>query len=121
MTESTTSPLAGLWASTQLQKLFYGPDTVSKHLLSCLPTPTSKAFIITGNSLATKTPLVKDVEALLGDSRVAGTFSKIGEHAPVAQLDEATRLVEKDGSVDTVISIGGGSPIDSAKAISYRL
>jgi alcohol dehydrogenase class IV len=121
MTDATSHPLSGLWQPTQLQKLYYGRSTVSTHLSSCLPTPSSKAFIITGSSLATKTPLVKDVEQLLGPSKHAGTFSKIGEHAPVAQLDEATQIVEKDGSVDTVISIGGGSPIDSAKAISYRL
>lgn len=36
------------------------------------------------------------------------------------QLDEATEAVAKDSSIDTLISIGGGSPIDSAKAISYR-
>jgi alcohol dehydrogenase class IV len=120
MTDATSHPLSGLWQPTQLQKLHYGSDTVSKHLSSCLPTSQSKAFIITGNSLASKTPVVQQVEKLLGP-RHAGTFSKIGEHAPVAQLDEATQLVEKDSSVDTVISIGGGSPIDSAKAISYRL
>ncbi|KAF2125006.1 Dehydroquinate synthase-like protein [Dothidotthia symphoricarpi CBS 119687] len=120
MTDCTTHPLAGLWQPTQLQSLHYGSGSVKKHLLDCLPSEKSKAFIITGSSLATKTPLIKQVEALLGD-RHAGTFSKIGQHAPVAQLDEATSLVEKDGSVDTVISIGGGSPIDSAKAISYRL
>ena len=50
-----------------------------------------------------------------------GTFSRIGEHAPVAQLDEATELVRNDASIDTVISIGGGSPIDAAKAVSHRL
>ncbi|KAF2279008.1 Dehydroquinate synthase-like protein [Westerdykella ornata] len=120
MTDATTHPLSGLWKPTQLQKLYYGPDSVSQHLTSCLPTPQSKAFIITGTSLATKTPLVEQVESLLAD-RHAGTFSKIGEHAPVAQLDEATKIIEGDSSVDTVISIGGGSPIDSAKAISYRL
>lgn len=120
MTESTNHPLSGLWQPTQLQKLHYGPSTVSTHLLSALPTSSSKAFIITGTSLATKTPLIQKVESLLGD-RHAGTFSKIGEHAPVAQLDEATKIVEGDNSVDTVISIGGGSPIDSAKAISHRL
>jgi alcohol dehydrogenase class IV len=120
MTDATSHPLSGLWQPTQLQKLHYGSDTVSKHLSSCLPTSQSKAFIITGNSLASKTPVVQQVEKILGP-RHAGTFSKIGEHAPVAQLDEATQLVEKDSSVDTVISIGGGSPIDSAKAISYRL
>jgi alcohol dehydrogenase class IV len=120
MTDATSHPLSGLWQPTHVQKLFYGSETVATHLFECLPSPESKAFIITGNSLATKTPIVKQVEELLG-KRHAGTFSKIGEHAPVAQLDEATRLVEKDGSIDTVVSIGGGSPIDSAKAISYRL
>ena len=50
----------------------------------------------------------------------AGTFSNIKQHAPVAQLDEASDAVGKDSSIDTIISIGGGSPIDSAKAISYR-
>lgn len=120
MTDATNHPLSGLWQPTQLQKLHYGSDSVKEHLLDCLPNEKSKAFIITGSSLATKTPLVKQVEQLLG-AKHAGTFSKIGQHAPVAQLDEATEIVKKDSSVDTVISIGGGSPIDSAKAISYRL
>ncbi|KAF2113381.1 hypothetical protein BDV96DRAFT_496439 [Lophiotrema nucula] len=120
MTDATYHPLSGLWQPTQLQKLYYGSETVSTHLIEALPNEKSKAFIITGNSLATKTPLVKQVEQLLGD-RHAGTFSKIGEHAPIAQLDEATELVLKDESIDTVISIGGGSPIDSSKAVSYRL
>lgn len=79
-----------------------------------------QAFIITGSSLATKTPLIKQVEQLLGPKHHAGTFANIKQHAPVAQLDEATDLVAKDSSIDTIISIGGGSPIDSAKAISFR-
>lgn len=120
MTDATNHPLSGLWQPTQLQKLHYGSGSVKHHLLSCLPSETSKAFIITGSSLATKTPVIKEVESLLG-SKHAGTFSKIGQHAPVADLDAATSLVEQDSSIDTVISIGGGSPIDSAKAISYRL
>lgn len=119
MTDSTNHPLSGLWEPTQLSKLHYGSGSVKQHLLDCLPKKSSKAFIITGSSLATKTPLVKQVEEILG-SKHAGTFSKIGQHAPVAQLDEATEIVKNDESVDTVISIGGGSPIDSAKAISYR-
>jgi len=121
MTESTTNPLSGLWKPTQIQQLWYGPNSVANHLLDSLPSSTSKAFIITGNSLATKTPLIKQVEEILGSSRHAGTFSNIREHAPVAQLDEATEVVGKDEKIDTVISIGGGSPIDSAKAISFRL
>ncbi|OCL04365.1 Dehydroquinate synthase-like protein [Glonium stellatum] len=121
MTESTTNPLSGLWRPTQLQQMWYGSNSVQKHLLETLPSPSSKAFIITGNSLATKTPLIRQVEELLGSERHAGTFSNIKEHAPVAQLDQATELVGKDPQIDTVISIGGGSPIDSAKAVSFRL
>ena len=119
MTESTNQPLFGLWQPRPLQALFYGPGSVEKHLVSQLPSEKSKAFIVTGNSLATKTPLVKNLEDLLG-AHHAGTFSKIAQHAPVAQLDEATELVLKDPSIDTVISLGGGSPIDSSKAISHR-
>lgn len=120
MTESTQHPLSGLWKPTHLDRLYYGPESVKKHLTECLPKDTSKAFIITGSSLATKTQLIKQVEELLGNKH-AGTFSKIGQHAPIEQLDEATELVKKDSSIDTIISIGGGSPIDSSKAISHRV
>ena len=100
--------------------MIYGPGSVQKHLKSCLPSENSRAFIITGSSLS-RTTLVKEVEGLLSQEHHAGTFSKIGQHAPVAQLDEATRAVQNDSAIDTIISIGGGSPIDSAKAISYRV
>lgn len=121
MTDSSQHPLGGLWKPTHLQRLHYGHESVQKHLLECLPSETSKAFIITGASLATKTPLIKQVEELLGSKHHAGTFSKIGQHAPIKELDQATDMVMKDSGIDTLISVGGGSPIDSAKAISYRL
>lgn len=119
--DSHLHPLEGLYKPNNLQALFYGPDVVQKHLLSALPTETSKAFVITGASLATKTPLIKQIESLLTPKHHAGTFSNIREHAPVAQLDEATAVVKSDSTIDTIISVGGGSPIDSAKAIVYRV
>ena len=119
--DASLHPLSGLYKPHQLKALYYGLDVVKAHLLSCLPTESSKAFIITGRSLATKTPLIKDIESLLGAKHHAGTFSNIKEHAPVAQLDEATAQVKTDSAIDTIISVGGGSPIDSAKAIVYRM
>ena len=97
-----------------------GLGLLNGHLLECLPSEASRAFITTGSSLAAKTDIVRRVEALLGQKH-AGTFSRIGQHAPVKNLDEATELVAMDDKIDTIISVGGGSPIDSAKAISYRL
>ncbi|EXJ76609.1 uncharacterized protein A1O5_01117 [Cladophialophora psammophila CBS 110553] len=119
--DSSLHPLQGLYKPNNLKALYYGPDVVKKHILSALPTESSKAFIITGNSLANKTPLIKSLEELLTEKHHAGTFSNIKEHAPIAQLDEATAIVKQDSTIDTIISVGGGSPIDSAKAISYRV
>lgn len=120
MTELMRLPLSGGWKPSHLQAMHYGPGSVKSHLLSYLPSRTSKAFIITGSSLATRTPVISQIESLLGSTHHAGTFSNIQQHAPVAQLDEATDAVLKDPSIDTLISVGGGSPIDSAKAISHR-
>lgn len=62
---TTTFDVEGAWLPTQLKAMRYGSGTVEKYLFSSLPHENSKAFIITGNSLATKTDLIKKVEALL--------------------------------------------------------
>lgn len=123
MGSSNQKPLSGLWKPNQLQSLYYGPSTVTQNLRSSLPTPQSKAYIITGRSLAKSTPLIDVVVKALTPAHHAGTFSDIRQHAPVAQLDAATEEIFqlRDQGVDTLVSVGGGSPIDSAKAISYRM
>lgn len=118
--ESSFHPFAGMYKPHQLKGLYYGPDVVKKHLVSVLPSPNSKAFIITVNSLASRTPLIKELESvLISSGNHAGTFSDIKQHAPFEQLDEATKQV--GSNVDTIISVGGGSPIDSAKAVIFRV
>ena len=119
-TMTAPHPLSGIWEPNRLEHMYYGPSSVEKYLFSSIPSSSSKAFIITGSSLATKTPLIGQVEKILGPQHHAGTFSNIKQHAPVAQLDEATDAVARDSAIDTLVSVGGGSPIDSAKAISYR-
>ena len=119
-TMTQSNPFSGLWKPTHLERLYYGPSSVHDNLITCLPSSSSKAFIITGSSLAFKTPLIQQVEKLLGSKHHAGTFSNIKQFAPVGLLDEATDIVQTDSSIDTIISIGGGSPIDSAKVISYK-
>jgi alcohol dehydrogenase class IV len=118
--DSTYQPLAGLWQPSQLKRMYYGPGSVEKYLTACLPTSESRAFIVTGSSLANKTNLINQVEQLLA-SKHAGTFSQISQHAPVDRVEECAELVKKDKHIDTVISIGGGSPIDAAKVVSSRV
>lgn len=120
-TPSSNCPLFGLWQpQSGLQHLYYGSACVQNHLLDVLSSTTSKVYIITGQSIATKSPLLTQVEGLLGDKH-AGTFSNIKQHGQVVGVDQATAAVEKDPSIDTLLSIGGGSPIDAAKTISFRV
>jgi 3-oxoacid CoA-transferase len=42
------------------------------------------------------------------------------ETRPIGAIREATELV-KASQADVLISIGGGSPIDSAKAVAYQI
>ena len=48
------------------------------------------------------------------------TWGKLTCSRPIQDIREATALMSKSGC-DVLISIGGGSPIDSAKAIAYNI
>ena len=50
----------------------------------------------------------------------SATFSEIGEHTPEVGIENGvSKLREVDA--DIIVSVGGGSPIDAAKAIIFRL
>jgi 3-oxoacid CoA-transferase len=62
--------------------------------------------------------------ARLGNTRMISTFTLANRYLtptrPIQDIREATELMSKSGC-DVLISIGGGSPIDSAKAIAYNI
>jgi alcohol dehydrogenase len=78
-----------------------------------------RALIVTGRTLAAQTPYIKQVESLLG-GRLAGTYAGIRQHAPESGIEEAVQLA-RSRQADLLISVGGGSPIDAAKSVAYRL
>lgn len=118
---SSLSPHCGKYVPNNLKALYYGPQVVKMYLLSCLASESSKAFIVTGSSLATKTPVVKELEAILSPKHHAATFSGVTEHSPQYQINEGVSMITKDESIDTIISVGGGSPMDSAKNMVYNV
>ena len=65
--------------------------------------------------------MVKTVEDVLkARSAHAATFCGIGEHAPVSGIKAGLGELKTSGA-DIVVSVGGGSPIDAAKAMIYFL
>lgn len=78
-----------------------------------------RVLLVTTRSAAADPGLAPAVAALLGD-HLAGTFGAVGQHAPARAVMEAVaaaRAVRADG----LVSLGGGSPIDAAKAVAFCL
>ncbi|XPS93677.1 hypothetical protein M3J09_003020 [Ascochyta lentis] len=109
----------GTYRASPAKLMVYGNGTTSQLKDVIKQLGCTKAFVVTGRSLYEKTPVIKNVEKLL-DQMHGGTFYKIGQHAPIQLIREATALMSKSGC-DIIISVGGGSPIDSAKAIAHNI
>lgn len=77
----------------------------------------SKALIITGKSSAKNGSLNDVLQILSGSSVEHVLFDKIEENPSLETVDTAAELAKKEG-IDFIIAIGGGSPLDAAKAIS---
>ncbi|PGG99189.1 hypothetical protein GX51_06383 [Blastomyces parvus] len=130
---SVDSTLHGAYTASPTKYMLYGRGNKTDQktnyensgCISSLPTVianlgASKAFIITGKSLREKTPVISCIETILGEAHHAGTYSGVREHAPIADIEAAVAAVRESGA-DVLLSVGGGSPIDAAKAVAYQL
>ena len=79
----------------------------------------TRVFVITSRTLASTTPLVTDLETMLG-SRHAGTFVGIGQHAPRTDIDAATDAARAAGA-DLLVGYGGSSVTDGTKIVALAL
>jgi maleylacetate reductase len=78
-----------------------------------------RVFLITTGSIARNPALLPPVEAVVGP-RLAGKTASIGQHAPVREVADAARAA-REANADALLSVGGGSPIDAAKAVAWSL
>lgn len=78
-----------------------------------------RPFLISSGSIHSRTPLVGELRAALGD-RLAGFTDAVGEHAPIPNILAAAQAV-KDAKADVLISIGGGSVLDFCKFIQLAI
>ena len=101
-------------------KVYHEPDAVKKHAgeLCALG---KKAFIITGKHSSKVNGSLADVEDTLKQKgRSYVVFDRVEENPSVETVAEAAEIGKKEG-VDFVIGIGGGSPMDAAKAIALLI
>lgn len=93
----------------------HGPGSISKLSEILREHNITKPFIITGNSLATKTNVIEQVKDAAGVD-AGGIFTSIKQHAPIQDIKKALDELKMSSS-DGIIAVGGGSPIDAAKVV----
>jgi alcohol dehydrogenase class IV len=116
---SPDGPLHGEYVFLPQERVIFGIGSLSRLQDEVARIGAVRALIITGNTLATQTDVITGVTQALG-SLHAGTFAGVRQHAPgsgVAQATEAARALD----ADVLIGVGGGSPIDAAKAVALEL
>jgi alcohol dehydrogenase class IV len=110
----TPIPPHGSYLFLPIDKVIYGPGTVSQLTDEVERLDAQKVFVASTSSIAEKTDLLQRVENLLG-KRFVGSFSKIRQHTPSGAVTVLSKRLE-DTEADMVVSLGGGSVIDATKA-----
>ena len=101
-------------------KVYHETDCVRSHAAE-LCALGRKALIVTGKSSAAKCGALGDVEeALEQGGRQFCVFNEVEENPSVETIVRGAQLGCAEGA-DFVIGIGGGSPMDAAKAIALMM
>ncbi len=111
--------IKGDYTFLQLEHVLFGAGSVQHLADEVRRLGGQRVLVITGHSLATQTDVIQQVINVLGPLHI-GTFSQIRQHAPKGGIAQATDLA-RSLKVDTLVSVGGGSPIDASKAIAHAL
>lgn len=75
------------------------------------------ALIVTGKSSAKNGALADVLAALAANGQTATVFDRVSPNPTVACVREGVALLKSAGA-DFVVAVGGGSPMDAAKAIA---
>ncbi len=108
--------LNGQFAMLPMDDVHFGAGSVTKLAAALEQYGIARAVIITGNSLAQETDLVDRVAGATGGC-VAGVFSATSQHVPRDSVIAAADFV-RSKNADAIISFGGGTPNDTAKAVT---
>ena len=98
-------------------KIYFAQDAILKNK-DVFNTIGSKALIVTGRSSAKINGSYDDIRKALTDTGVNYILFEQVEENPSLETIEKGSKIGKENNVDFVIGIGGGSPMDAAKAMA---
>ncbi len=103
---------------TRLEKVIFGPGKTAEVGRELERRGLKRVLIVTGKTLG-GSKLLDKVTSALGP-RLAGVYKGAGQHVPSKTIGEVVAQYEQCGA-DSMISFGGGSPIDTVKVAAKRI
>lgn len=117
--DSKAAALSGRFNLLPLDSIVFGPGSVNSLADECERIGMKRVLLVVSPSLAKAV----DLDALFADAtggRVVATYAGAQPHVPDHVVLDAAG-VAREAEIDGIISVGGGSPIDLAKAVSMCL
>jgi maleylacetate reductase len=103
---------------SRLERVIYGPGKITALKDEMERRGLKRAVVVTTDVVA-KLPIVNDVTRALGP-HCASVFTGIIQHVPRGTVNDLQKEIERV-EADSLVSLGGGSPIDSSKVAIYGL
>jgi alcohol dehydrogenase class IV len=104
------------WSPT---KVIFGENTALDIAIEVENLKCKKALIVTDKDLLKNTKIPEQVKKALGTLRV-GTFSEVEPDSGIHIVDQGAKLGKELGA-DCLVSVGGGSAIDTAKGMAILI
>ena len=109
----------GRIAFGRMEEVIYGRPAADVIADLSQRTGATRVFLMVSSTLNRSTDEIAKVRSALGN-RAAGTFAAMPPHTPRAAVIEATKAA-RDAKADLIVTIGGGSITDGAKAVQLCL
>lgn len=111
--------LSGVFTLLPIEAVHHGPGAIAGLENALAARGIRRALLVTGRTLATRTDLVERVRRAAGD-RIAGVFHDTIQHVHRGSVLRAAAMARELGA-DGIVSFGGGTPNDTAKAVVMAL
>src|SRR5579863_2599213 len=111
-------PLTGEFNFTRLEKVTFGPGKAASLGQELERRGLKRALVVTGKTLGASR-LLERVTAAAGP-RLAGVFKGASQHVPSHTVAALVAEYKRIGA-DSMVSFGGGSPIDTVKVAAKRI
>jgi alcohol dehydrogenase class IV len=100
-------------------RVFSGPRAIEHLSAECRRLDASRAFVVSGRSLAADEAQRGRVEAALGETLV-GWYGRVDKDSSFVSVSEATEQAREAGA-DLLVALGGGSAIVAARGVAIFL